>query len=197
MRSTRSNTSAPSWSRTVSPRMRPSSRMSLRSLVSSSSAEASSARLDLSSVSEGMIWGDIVKMLQKLPGASLSCNFLGAAQDQEKGEQVRRASTSLSSSAGNRPAKATPSSTIYDLICRRSAGARFSILARTASSWLAPPISFICSTDLASNAGPGSTERLFSRRLAARMASGLLPAISRAISKAAARGSSQIRVASP
>ena len=56
---------------------------------------------------------------------------------------------------------------------------------------------FICSTDSASSAGPGTTERLFSRRLAARIASGLLPAISRATSKAAARGSSQIRVASP
>ena len=31
MRSTRSKASAPSWSRTVSPRMRPSSRMSFRS----------------------------------------------------------------------------------------------------------------------------------------------------------------------
>src|SRR5712671_1744858 len=56
-------------------------------------------------------------------------------------------------------------------------GERLSILARTASSWLAPPISFICSTDSASSAGPGSTDRLFSMRLAARIASGLLPAI--------------------
>src|ERR1700759_1419163 len=59
MRSTRSNTSAPSWSRTVSPRMRPSSRMSFLSRASSSSACTSSARVDLSSASEGMVWGDM------------------------------------------------------------------------------------------------------------------------------------------
>src|SRR3954447_6844193 len=61
IRSTRSNTSEPSWSRTVSPRIRPSSRMSFRSRASSSIASASSARLDRSSASEGMIWGDMVK----------------------------------------------------------------------------------------------------------------------------------------
>src|ERR1700690_1868729 len=100
MRSTRSNTSAPSWSRTVSPRMRPSSRTSFRSLASSSSAEASSARFDLRSVSEGMIWGDIGKMLQKLPGTSLSRNFLGPAQDQEKGERAGQHQLLPSSSPG-------------------------------------------------------------------------------------------------
>src|SRR5216683_4581003 len=76
-------------------------------------------------------------------------------------------------------------------------GARLSILARTASVWLGLPSSFCCSTDSASSAGPGSADSLFSMRLAARIASGLLLAISRATSKAAARGSSQIRVAKP
>src|ERR1044071_85029 len=76
-------------------------------------------------------------------------------------------------------------------------GARFSILARTASVWLGLPSSFCCSTDSASSAGPGSTESLLSIRFAPRIASGLLPAISRASSSAAARGSSQIRVARP
>src|SRR5215469_6973698 len=76
-------------------------------------------------------------------------------------------------------------------------GARLSMLARTASVWLALPISFCCSTDSASSAGPGSTDSLLSMRLAARIASGLLPAISRATSRAAARGSSHTRVASP
>src|ERR1700680_4484890 len=76
MRSTRSNTSAPSWSRTVSPRMRPSSRMSLRSRVSSSSAEASSARLVRTSVSEGMVWGDIVGSSRGCPAVSECASFL-------------------------------------------------------------------------------------------------------------------------
>ena len=84
MRSTRSNTSAPSWSRTVSPRMRPSSRMSFRSRVSSSSAWASSARLDLISASEGMIWGDIDGLSRSCP-ADQVCKFFAAAQDEDGG----------------------------------------------------------------------------------------------------------------
>ena len=85
MRSTRSNTSAPSWSRTVSPRMRPSSRISFRSRASSSSAKASAARLDRRSASEGMIWEDMVGGSRNCP-ASSSRNFLSPAQDQEKGD---------------------------------------------------------------------------------------------------------------
>jgi hypothetical protein len=42
-----------------------------------------------------MIWGDIAKMLQKLPGASLSRNFLGPAQDQEKGERAGNATAAV------------------------------------------------------------------------------------------------------
>src|SRR3954447_11305464 len=76
-------------------------------------------------------------------------------------------------------------------------GARFSRLARTASVWFGAPISCCCSTDSANSAGPGSTERLFSMRLAARIACGLLPAISRATAIATLCGSSQIRVARP
>src|ERR1700736_3285637 len=84
MRSTRSNTSAPSWSRTVSPRMRPSSRMSFRSRASSSSACASSARLDLSSVSEGMIWGDMARCSRKCP-AAIESQFFGFRARVRKG----------------------------------------------------------------------------------------------------------------
>src|SRR5271165_3627348 len=76
MRSTRSNTSAPSWSRTVSPRMRPNRRISLRSLVSSSIACASSARLERSSTSEGMIWVDIVDCSSNCPAVLQSASFL-------------------------------------------------------------------------------------------------------------------------
>jgi hypothetical protein len=47
-----------------------------------------------------MIWGDIAKMLQKLPGASLSRNFLGPAQDQEKGERPGQLQLRPSSSPG-------------------------------------------------------------------------------------------------
>jgi hypothetical protein len=47
-----------------------------------------------------MIWGDIAKMLQKLPGASLSRNFLGPAQDQEKGERAGQHQMRLWSSPG-------------------------------------------------------------------------------------------------
>src|SRR5258707_947531 len=48
-------------------------------------------------------------------------------------------------------------------------GARFSILARTASVWFELPSSFCCSTDSASSAGPGSTDSLLSMRLQARI----------------------------
>ncbi len=68
--------------------------------------------------------------------------------------------------------------------------------ARLRSGWDCPAASAARRIP-ASSAGPGSTDSLFSMRLAARIASGLLPAISRATSKAAARGSSQIRVARP
>src|SRR5262249_3524576 len=82
MRSTRSKTSAPSWSRTVSPRMRPSRRMSLRSRASSSTAWASSGRLVRASVSVGMIWEDIFRY-SRMPGSYPVCNFFDAAQDEE------------------------------------------------------------------------------------------------------------------
>src|SRR6516225_4586961 len=64
--------------------MRPSRRMSFLSLASSSSACASSARLDLTSTSDGMVWGDMMA-LQKLPGGSQVWQFFAAAQDEERG----------------------------------------------------------------------------------------------------------------
>src|ERR1700730_247972 len=76
MRSTRSKTSAPSWSRTVSPRMRPSSLISLRSRVSSSSACASSTRFGRSSASEGTIWDDMVQLSRGCPAIMQSAIFL-------------------------------------------------------------------------------------------------------------------------
>src|SRR5712672_4085114 len=81
MRSTRSNTSAPSWSRTVSPRMRPSSLISVRSRASS----ASSTRLARISVSEGMVWGDMAGYSRGLPGSSGVCKFFAAVQDKDGG----------------------------------------------------------------------------------------------------------------
>src|SRR5664279_349473 len=84
MRSTRSNTSAPSCSRTVSPRMRPSSRISVRSRASSSSAKASSPRLDRRSASEGMIWEDMVGGSRKLPGILQSQFFKPDARPRKR-----------------------------------------------------------------------------------------------------------------
>ena len=89
MRSTRSNTSAPSWSRTVSPRIRPSSRISLRSRASSSSAKASAERLDRRSASEGMIWEDIVGCSRNCP-ASRVCNFLAQCKIKDGGDVTDR-----------------------------------------------------------------------------------------------------------
>src|SRR3982075_458128 len=64
--------------------MRPSRRMSSRSRASASRAAISSPRLGRASVSEGTLWGDM-KLLQKLPGNSLSRNFSGPAQDKDGG----------------------------------------------------------------------------------------------------------------
>src|SRR6478609_1791033 len=72
MRSTRSNTSAPSWSRTVSPRMRPKSLMSVRNRASS----ASSTRLARISASEGTIWGDIGCYSRSCPASPECAIFL-------------------------------------------------------------------------------------------------------------------------
>ena len=82
MRSTRSNTSAPSWSRTVSPRMRPSRRISVRSRASSC---ASSTRLARTSVSEGTVWGRHGWLLQRLPGKFRSVQVFAAVQDKDGG----------------------------------------------------------------------------------------------------------------
>ena len=67
-----------------------------------------------------------------------------------------------------------------------------------ASSWLGEPISFCCSTNSAISPVAASTATAsFRMRLAARTASGLLLAISFAVSSAAARGSSTIFVTKP
>ena len=80
--------------------------------------------------------------------APLSRNFCGPAQDQETGGRT------------NRDLTAPPS-----LRWSAKRGARFSILARTASSWLALPISFICSTDSAEQRRAGIDGKIVQKPL--------------------------------
>ncbi len=75
---------------------------------------------------------------------------------------------------------------------------RLSIPARTASRWLGLPTRRCCSTDSASsNAAESASPIWFRRRLAARTASGLRPAMARALASASASGSAHTRVPRP
>src|SRR2546423_13849266 len=95
-------------------------------------------------------------------------SFRGDAQHRTRNLEIPRCAIAHLRSGAYAPSRNDDDS--YPASANR--GARLSMLARTASSWLGAPISFICSTDSASSAGPGSTDRLLSMRLQARIASG-------------------------